>query len=263
MYRHWRRMGWDVKSLVVMRCPVIVLALAGTPAALPFPIPRGSVVIPSPVPVVEEALSALRSYHVDVTVSSGLKQGPLQEVDFFHITAVHHGRTWELDSYQRYQYTPRRYIDVEIVVGATRACTRRLPDVRYTCTTDLPRVSTTTQLESTAFFRYNFMTAWSSLGSMVIGGRRCMGAAFDTGLRPDRTRTKEVLYIAPQSHLPCSLSYSLRMLPDRAPATIITMAWSRFNDPTLTIPHIPGQATSSREAIEPPQYRPGMIILLW
>jgi len=191
-----------------------------------------------------KALSALSSYHVDVIASSGLEQ----EVDFFHISAVRHGRTWDLDSYQRYQYSPRRHIDVEIVVGATRACARHLPAVRYTCTTDLLNVSTTTQLESIDFFRHDFMTAWSSLGWIVVGGRHCVGAASDTGLRPDRTRIKEVLYMAPRSHLPCSLSYSLRMLPDRAPATIITMAWSRFNDPTLTIPHLPGQATSSGEA---------------
>jgi len=173
---------------------------------------------------------------------SGLEQ----EVDFFRITAVCHGRTWELDSYQRYQYTPRRHIDVEIVVGATHACTRRLPAVRYTCTTDLSRVSTTTQLESAAFFRYNFMTDWSSLSSMVIDGQRCVGTAFDTGLRPDNSRTKEVLYMGPRSHLPCSLSYSLRMLPDRGPATIIIMVWSRFNDPTLTIPHLPGLSNAAQ-----------------
>jgi len=218
-----------------MRRALIVLVLAGTPAALPSS--RSGVAIPSPVPAVLKALSAVRSYHVDVIASSGLEQ----EVDFFHITAVRHGRMWDLDSYQRYTYTSRRHIDVEIVVGATRACSRRLPDVRYTCTTDLLNVSTTTQLESIDFFRHDFMTSWSSWGSMVIGGRRCVGAASDTGLRPDRTRIKEVLYTAPRSHLPCSLSYSLRMLPDRAPATIITMVWSRFNDPTLTIPHIPGQ----------------------
>ncbi len=218
----------------MMRRSLMVLALAATPAALPFP--RVGVAILSPVPAVLKSLSALRSYHVDIVSSSGLEQ----EVDFFHITAVRHGRTWELDSYQRYRYTPRRHIDVEIVVGAAHACTRQLPNRRYTCTTNLANVSTTTQLESTDFFRHDFMTTWSRLGSMMVGSQRCVGAASDTGLRPDRTRTKEVLYLAPRSHLPCSLSYSLRMLPDRAPATTIAMVWSRFNDPTLAIPHLPG-----------------------
>ncbi len=209
-------------------------------AAIITTLAAGTIVLPahaavpaaSPVPGLQSALSRAANYQIDLKVSTG---GSSASATKGTIVAVRKGGALQLYLHLTVTAAGQTQTVVATVAGS-KVCVRASGKTQ--CKTD-PTLAR--QLSSTSSVSsINAATTFTPLAgttSITINGspQECSAYAFITST--SEVQTRGALYVLPATGQPCEIDATTRAMAGGQSVTVTTTAvWSRFNDPSLTIP---------------------------
>jgi len=224
-----RGVRWRAPIGRILGAGVALSALAGVAGA--------SAVAPSPLPGLSRALNNASSYQVDLTItgaSSGKITGTVVVLRHDGKNRAHlilnappgSGTTTSLDA----------------VIAGSRVCIKQgsSPSAPYQCVTS-PAVAAQINLDPSATFqRAGVSTAFTPAGSKIVLGKMCNGYTFTVTSKG--ARAHGILYVNPTNGRPREEDVTTTAAASTTgkTTTLKTMAiWSRYDDPTLTIPTVP------------------------
>jgi len=188
----------------------------------------------SPVPGLQSALAKAANYQLDLKVSTG---GGTASATKGTIVAVRKGKAFQL--YLRLTVTAAGQTQTVVAtVAGSKVCVRVSARGTYQCQTN---ANLARQLSSTnSVGSFNSATTFKALSgtkSVTINGspKACSAYALTSSTRG--TRTQGTIYVLPATGQPCELDATTKAtVSGRSITATTTAVWSRFKDPSLTIP---------------------------
>lgn len=202
-----------------------------TPGALVAPVQAAAPPAASPVSRVQAALTKASNYQVDLKLSNAGAVSTTKGT----IVAVRKGGAFQLYLHLTVTAAGRTQTIVATVAG-TKVCIRASGKTQ--CKTDptLARQLSSTSSASSINAATTF-TPLAGTTSITINGspQACSAYAFITST--SGAQTCGALYVLPATGQPCEIDATTRAMAGGQSVTVTTTAvWSRFNDPSLTIP---------------------------
>jgi len=190
---------------------------------------------PSPLPGLSRALNNASSYQVDLTItgaSSGKVTGTV-------VVLRHNGKN-RAHLILNAPSGSGTATSLDAVIVGSRVCIKQSPSAPYQCVTS-PAVAAEINLDpSNTFQRAGVSTAFTPAGSKIILGKLCNGYTFT--ITSKGARAHGTLYVNPTNGRPREEDVTTIATSSTTgkTTTLKTMAlWSRYDDPTLTIPTVP------------------------
>jgi len=194
---------------------------------------------PSPLPLLSQALNGVARYQVDLTIrgaSTGTITGTVVVVRKDGKNQAHVTLTTPAGS--------GATTTVDAVVAGARVCVKQAAGQPYQCITS-PTVAAQINLDpSSTFQRAGVSTHFTPAGTKVVLGKLCTGYAFT--LTSTSVRAHGTLYLNATNGRPreedvttTATTAATATTPAKTVTATTTALWSRYDDPTLTIPAVP------------------------
>jgi len=203
---------------------------------------------PSPIPAMQKALTGAARYQLDIA------QGAIADVPASWSTVVVLGTGRAARVYVTVALVAKgKTVRVQEYVSGSTLCRRLGTTGRFTCTTSAAEAAKVTQgLDPTRLLiRPGVAVTFTPMAAKTVGGRSCDGYGVVSRFNTGKT-SRSTLYVAHGSSLPCELDSTIRLTTSETSSngkqtTVETarlqMIWSRFGDPGLAIPDLPGVPT--------------------
>lgn len=190
----------------------------------------------SPVPGLRSALVRATNYQLDLSVSTG---GGTASATKGTIVAVRKGGTFQLYLHLTVTAAGQTQTVIATVAGS-KVCIRVSAGGTYQCQTNASLARQLASVNSVSNF--NSATTFTPLAqtkSVTINGSPQACSAYALASSTRGARTQGTIYVLPATGQPCEFDATTRVTVSGQSVTATTTAvWSRFNDPSLTIPSI-------------------------
>ncbi len=221
----------------------LLLGLAGSDASL------ARAAVPAVLHQLDQALAAAQSFKLVVDQRTANMVGGMMsshaEITTTHtaIVAVRHGTTLRLYASVATKTGSAPQTVTGFVYTGKHACFQPAANAPWTCA--MPPAMATAYLDTMtpwhALARPGTQVQFSALGDRVIQGLRCVGYRFSGLARAGQTSTHGVLWVSSTTLRPVEFQ-TISSMPGPAGSTqngdSLQSVWSRWNDPTLTIPAV-------------------------
>ncbi len=221
--------------------PGVGTATPGAATATPG---AGTATAPAPIPAMEKALAGATRYQLNTST------GTVGEIPPLTSTTIVVGAGQALRVYDDIATTKNgKTIHAAVYVAGTKVCTR-LNTPRFSCKNALSdAVKAIKSLDPARLLvRPDVTVRVTTRAAKTVRGQACDGYTLTGRFTTGETATT-LLYLAHGSNLPCELDGTIRVkltnTDSNGKSVIKTYTgklqwvWSRFNDPSLTIPNIP------------------------
>ena len=199
--------------------------------------------VPSPVPAMSRALAGATRYRL--AVSSGAIAGE----PALQTTAIVVGRGTATRIYAIVVATAQgKTVHGEEYVAGSKVCRRLGTTGRFNCATSSSDAAKLAQGFDPArlLVRPSVAVTFTPIAARTVAGQRCDGYSVVSRFTTSET-SRSLFYVAHGSHLPCEMDGTLRVTTSetdrsgkrtKVQTATLSMAWSRFDDSSLTIPPI-------------------------
>ncbi len=191
----------------------------------------------SPVPGLRSALARATNYQLDLSVSTG--GGGTASATKGTIVAVHKGGAFQLYLHLTVTAAGQTQTVIATVTGS-KVCIRVSAGGTYQCQVNASLARQLASVNSVSSF--NSATTFTLLAqtkSVTINGSPRVCSAYALASSTRGARTQGTIYVLPATGQPCEFDATTRVTVSGQSVTATTTAvWSRFNDPSLTIPSI-------------------------
>ncbi len=211
-------------------------------AAIITTLAAGTIVLPahaavpaaSSIPGLQAALTRAANYQIELKVSTG---GSTASMTKGTVIAVRKGGAFQLYLHLTVTAAGQTQSVVATVAGS-KVCVRVSARGVYQCQTN---ANLARQLSSTnSVGSFNSATRFTPLTqtkSVTINGSPKACSAYTLTSSTRGTRTQGTIYVLPATGQPCELDATTKATAGGQSVTATTTAvWSRFNDPSLTLP---------------------------
>lgn len=194
-----------------------------------------SAAAPSPLPALSKALNNASSYQVDLTII-GASSGPVTGT----VVVLRHNGKNRAHLILHAPPGSGTTTSLDAVIVGSRVCIKQSPAAPYQCVTS-PAVAAQINLDpSNTFQRAGVSTAFTPTKPKMVLNQLCSGYTF--AITSKGVRAHGTLYVNPTNGRPREEDVTTTGASSTTgkTTTLKTMAtWSRYNDPTLTIPAVP------------------------
>ncbi len=225
-----RGVRWRAPIGLVLGAGVALSALAGATGT--------SAASPSPLSGLSTALNSASSYQVDLTIT-GASSGKITGT----VVVLRHNGKNRAHLVLNAPAGSGAMTSLDAVVAGSRVCVKQSPSMPYRCVTS-PAVAAQINLDpSNTFQRPGVSTTFTPAGSKVVLGKLCTGYTFT--LTAKGAQAHGTLYVNPTNGRPreedvVTTGATTGATTTGKTTTLKTLAiWSRYDDPTLTIPIVP------------------------
>ncbi len=199
--------------------------------------------VPSPVPAMSRAFASATRYRL--AVSSGALAG----APALQTTAIVVGRGTATRIYAIVVAMAKgKTVHGEEYVAGSKVCRRLGTTGRFSCATSSSDAATMARGFDPArlLVRPGVAVTFTPVVAKTVAGQRCDGDSAVSRFTTGET-ARSLFYVAHGSRLPCELDGTIRVTTSetdhsgkrtKVQTAALSMVWSRFGDPSLTIPPI-------------------------